>query len=62
VLDIVYNPLETKLLKDAASRGVKTVSGIEMFLNQAAIQFKHFTGADAPLDVMRKVLLENLKV
>jgi shikimate dehydrogenase len=61
VLDIVYNPLETKLLKDAASRGVKVVSGVEMFLNQAAIQFKHFTGENAPLEVMRKVLMEHLK-
>lgn len=61
VLDIVYNPLETKLLRDAASRGVKTISGVEMFLNQAAIQFEHFTGVQAPLEVMRRVLMERLQ-
>ena len=61
VLDIVYTPLETKLLKNARSRDAKVISGVEMFINQAVLQFKQFTGVDAPVDVMREVVLENLK-
>ena len=61
IFDIVYTPLETKLLKNAMSRGVKTVSGVEMFVNQAVLQFKQFTGQDAPYEVMRNVVLEHLK-
>jgi shikimate dehydrogenase len=60
VLDIVYNPLETKLLADARARGLKTVSGIEMFANQAVIQFELWTGKKAPAKVMRNVLLRHL--
>ena len=61
VFDVVYTPLETKLLADARSRGLLTVSGVEMFINQAVLQFEHFTGVDAPVDVMRKVVMEKLK-
>ncbi|MFZ3209105.1 MAG: shikimate dehydrogenase [Geobacteraceae bacterium] len=61
VFDIVYTPLETKLLADARSRGLKTVSGVEMFINQAVLQFRHFTGIDAPVEVMRRVVMERLK-
>ncbi|HIJ95703.1 MAG TPA: shikimate dehydrogenase [Desulfuromonadales bacterium] len=60
VFDIIYNPLETKLLADARAHGLKTVSGVEMFINQAVLQFRHFTGEDAPIEVMRKVLMQNL--
>jgi shikimate dehydrogenase len=62
VFDIVYNPLETKLLKDARSKGLKTIQGIELFVNQAAIQFEHFTGQAAPVDLMRKVVIKSLKI
>ena len=61
VFDIVYTPLETRLLADAKSRGLKIVSGVEMFINQAVMQFEHFTGTDAPVDVMRQVVMENLE-
>ena len=61
VFDIVYTPLETKLLKDAKARGVKTVSGVEMFINQAVLQFEQFTGLDAPVEVMRRKVMERLK-
>jgi shikimate dehydrogenase len=60
VMDIVYNPLETTLLADAAARGLKTISGVEMFVNQAVIQFELWTGKKAPRDVMRAVVLEHL--
>jgi shikimate dehydrogenase len=56
VMDIVYNPLDTKLLTDAKAAGCKTIRGIEMFLNQAAGQFELWTKQKAPADVMRKVL------
>ena len=60
VFDIVYTPLETKLLADARSRGLKVISGVEMFINQAVLQFERFTGVDAPVDVMRRVVMEKL--
>jgi len=61
VFDVVYTPLETKLLREAASKGCIVISGVEMFINQAVLQFEKFTGDDAPVDVMRKVLMERLK-
>jgi shikimate dehydrogenase len=61
VFDIVYTPLETKLLADAKSRGLKVIPGVEMFINQAALQFEHFTGVDAPVEVMRRVVMEHLQ-
>ncbi|NGZ95810.1 MAG: shikimate dehydrogenase [Nitrospira sp. WS110] len=56
VMDIVYNPLETKLLKDAKAVGCKTIPGLEMFLHQAVAQFELWTNQTAPVDVMRGVL------
>jgi len=60
VFDIVYTPLETRLLADARARGLKVISGVEMFINQAVLQFRHFTGVDAPVEVMRRVVMERL--
>jgi shikimate dehydrogenase len=60
VMDIVYNPLETRLLADAKARGLKTVSGVEMFVNQAVIQFELWTGKKAPVKAMRNVVLKHL--
>lgn len=56
VMDIVYNPLETRLLKDAKRAGCRTIPGLEMFLNQAITQFELWTNQSAPVDVMRMVL------
>ena len=56
VFDIVYNPLKTRLLIDAENAGCTVIPGIEMFLNQAAVQFKLWTGQEAPKQVMREVL------
>ena len=61
VFDIVYTPLETKLQAEAKSRGLKTISGVEMFVNQAVLQFEQFTGVDAPVEVMRRVVMEHLE-
>ena len=56
VMDIVYNPVETRLLKDARQAGCRTIPGLEMFLHQAATQFELWTNQPAPVDVMRTVL------
>ena len=56
VMDIVYNPVETRLLKDARQAGCRTIPGLEMFLHQAATQFELWTNQPAPVDVMRSVL------
>ncbi len=56
VFDTVYNPENTLLIKQARERGCPTVSGIEMFIRQAALQYEQFTGKPAPLDVMRETL------
>ena len=56
VMDIVYNPRETKLLADAKAAGCQTIPGLEMFLFQAATQFERWTGRSAPIDIMRSVL------
>ena len=61
VFDVVYTPLETKLLADARSRGLQVISGVEMFINQAVLQFIQFTGIDAPVEVMRRVVMERLR-
>jgi shikimate dehydrogenase len=56
VMDIVYNPRETRLLKEAKATGCRTIPGLEMFLHQAAAQFELWTNQPAPTDVMRRVL------
>ncbi|GJL61315.1 MAG: shikimate dehydrogenase (NADP(+)) [Nitrospirales bacterium] len=56
VMDIVYNPLNTRLLQDAQAAGCRTIQGINMFLYQAVGQFELWTGKSAPIEVMRKVL------
>jgi 3-dehydroquinate dehydratase/shikimate dehydrogenase len=60
VFDTVYNPAETLLLKQAKQAGAKTIDGISMFVNQAASQFKLFTGADADPRLMRKTVVDCL--
>ncbi len=56
VMDIVYNPRETRLLRDARAAGCRIIPGLEMFLYQAVAQFELWTGRPAPADVMRAVL------
>ena len=60
VFDTVYNPLETLLLKQAKQAGAKTVSGVEMFIGQAAEQFKLFTHKDCPMEILRQATFEAL--
>lgn len=62
VFDTIYNPIQTKLLRDAAAAGCVTIPGTEMFVRQGAAQFTLWTGKEAPLDVFRRVLSEHLRV
>jgi 3-dehydroquinate dehydratase/shikimate dehydrogenase len=56
VFDTVYNPETTFLIKEARDRGCAVLSGVDMFVRQAALQFKLFTGIEPSLDLMRKVV------
>lgn len=56
VFDTVYNPESTLLIKDARSRNCATVTGVEMFVRQAMLQFFLFTRQEAPAELMREVL------
>ena len=60
VFDTIYNPHETKLLRDAKAVGCPTIPGIEMFVRQAAAQFELWTGLAAPADVFRSVVQQHL--
>ncbi len=60
VMDIVYNPLETKLLREARAVGAKTINGIEMLIHQGAASFEIWTRHKAPIEVMRKAILEKI--
>jgi 3-dehydroquinate dehydratase/shikimate dehydrogenase len=51
--DLVYNPSETRFLREARSAGCETIGGLQMLVAQAAEQFKLWTGVDAPVEVMR---------
>ena len=60
VFDMVYNPMQTRLLSEAADAGAKTISGTEMFIRQAARQFQLWTDQPAPLELISKVLRDSL--
>jgi len=60
VMDVIYNPLKTKLLKDAEKQGCHIISGVDMFVNQGAEQLLLWTGVEPPRALMKKVILERL--
>ena len=60
VFDMVYNPLETLLLRRAREQGAEVISGLEMFIEQAVRQFEIWTGDSAPRALMEKAALEAL--
>jgi len=60
VMDIIYNPLETKLVTDANTVGAKVVLGIEMLLYQGAVAFEIWTNSPAPVEVMKEAALNKL--
>ena len=57
VMDTVYNPRETRLLREAAARNCDTVDGLAMFVYQGGLQFERWTGRDAPVSVMRAAVI-----
>lgn len=61
VLDIVYKPLETPMVRRARARGVVAVHGGRMLLHQAARQFELYTGAQAPLEAMDEAIERHLR-
>jgi shikimate dehydrogenase len=60
VMDIVYNPVETKLARDAKAAGAKVISGVEMLIYQGAASFEIWTNRSAPIEIMRKAALNQL--
>ena len=61
VVDIVYNPVRTKLLQDAAGAGAATVAGLDMLVWQGALAFEKWIGREAPFALMKKVALAELE-
>ncbi len=58
VYDLIYNPEETKLLKTAKAKGCRYANGLGMLLYQGVLSFEFWTGQKAPVDVMRKALVD----
>ena len=61
VIDIVYNPLETRLLREAKAAGAKVIGGVDMLAWQGALAFEKWTGQTAPLDLMRAEAVKMLE-
>ncbi len=61
VMDIIYNPFETKLLAIARARGCTIINGLGMFIQQGAEQFRLWTGLEAPINAMARAVKEALK-
>jgi 3-dehydroquinate dehydratase/shikimate dehydrogenase len=62
VFDMVYNPLETLLIRRAREQGKQVIPGLKMFLEQAARQFETFTGETAPRAAMETAALDALEI
>jgi shikimate dehydrogenase len=61
IIDLVYNPLRTRLLRDAEKSGCKIVDGTSMLVHQAAAALEIWTEKRAPVEVMRRALLQKLE-
>jgi len=61
VFDIVYNPIKTKLLREAEAAGAETISGVDMLVWQGALAFEKWTGVKAPVELMRKETIKALE-
>lgn len=60
VCDIVYNPIQTALLKEASQKGLKTLDGVGMFVEQAALSFQLWTGQEPNIEKMRSIVIGKL--
>ena len=61
IFDIVYNPIKTRLLREAGEAGAKTISGIDMLVWQGALAFEKWTGLKAPVKLMKDEVIKVLK-
>lgn len=61
VVDIVYNPVKTRLLTEAEAAGAVTISGVDMLVWQGALAFEKWTGQKAPVELMKKEVVKLLK-
>ena len=61
VFDIVYNPIKTRLQREAEAVGAKTISGLDMLVWQGALAFEKWTGLKAPIGVMKKEVIKVLQ-
>lgn len=61
VYDLVYNPAETRLMREAKTAGVTTINGLEMLIAQGALQFNIWTGEAAPIGAMRESVKKKLQ-
>ncbi|XRO77703.1 shikimate dehydrogenase [Methanocaldococcus sp. 10A] len=62
VMDLIYNPLETVLLKEAKKVNAKTINGLGMLIYQGAVAFKIWTGVEPNIDVMKESIIKHFKV
>lgn len=62
VMDVVYNPVSTHLLRSAQRKGCQTIDGVTMFVQQGAAQFELWTGQKAPIELMDRVVRDALAV
>ncbi len=60
VYDIVYNPIETKLIKNATEKGCKTIGGLDMLVNQGALAFEWWTNKKPNVNLMKNKIIEFL--
>ncbi|MEI2280924.1 MULTISPECIES: shikimate dehydrogenase [Paenibacillus] len=61
VSDLIYNPLETRLLRESRLRGCTVHGGLGMFVYQGAVAFEHWLGIPAPVDTMRRAVLDSFE-
>jgi 3-dehydroquinate dehydratase/shikimate dehydrogenase len=61
IFDLVYNPLETPLIRLARQQGIPFITGVEMFVQQGARQFEIWTGKPAPEEEMLRVVIHALR-
>jgi len=61
VFDIVYNPIKTRLLREAKAAGAETISGVDMLVWQGALAFELWTGVKAPVKLMKEAAIKGLQ-
>jgi len=61
VMDLIYRPLRTQLVKVTAAKGIRAISGVEMFLAQGFAQWELWMGKAAPEGAMRRAVMAKLR-